>query len=52
MLVWLALAEIEPKQLRAGLSERQAAMVAQFAAQGMAMRSHVEAQGILEKVAP
>lgn len=52
MLVWLALAEIEPKQLRAGLSERQAAMVAQFAAQGKAMRSHVEAQGILEKVAP
>ena len=49
MLVWMALAEIDSQRLRAGLSERQAALIAQFAAQGKAMRSHVEAQGFLEK---
>ena len=50
MLVWVALADIDPRQLRAELSERQAALVSQYAAQGKAMQSHVEAQGFLEKV--
>jgi len=52
MLVWMVLAEVDAKQLRAGLSDRQAALIAQFSAQGKAMRSHVEAQGLLEKVSP
>lgn len=52
MLVWMALAEIDSQRLRAGLSSRQAALIAQFAAQGKAMRSHVEAQGVLEKESP
>jgi len=52
MLVWMVLAEIDAQELRAGLSERQAAMIAQFTAQGKAMRSHVEAQGFVEKVSP
>lgn len=52
MLVWMVLAEVDSQQLRAGLSARQAALIAQFAAQGKAMRSHVEAQGFLEKAAP
>lgn len=52
MLVWMVLAEVDARQLRAGLSERQAATIAQFTAQGKAMRSHVEAQGFVEKVSP
>ncbi len=52
MLVWMALAEVDAQQLRASLSERQAALAAQFAAQGKAMRSHIEAQGFLEKGSP
>lgn len=52
MLVWMAYAEIDPQRLRAGLSDRQAALIAQHAAQGKAMRSHIEAQGFLEKVSP
>lgn len=52
MLVFMVLSEIDGERLRAGMSERQAKMLAQFAAQGKAMRSFIEAQGLLEKATP
>ncbi len=52
MLVFMVLSDIDGERLRAGVSERQGKMLAQFAAQGKAMRSFIEAQGLLEKAAP
>lgn len=52
MLVFMVLSEIDGERLRTGVSERQGKMLAQFAAQGKAMRSFIEAQGLLEKAAP
>lgn len=49
MLVFMVLSEIDGERLRAGVSERQGKMLAQFAAQGKAMRSFIEAQGLLEQ---
>lgn len=52
MLVFMVLSEVDGERLRAGVSDRQGKMLAQFAAQGKAMRSFIEAQGLLEKTAP
>ena len=49
MIVWAVLATIDAKRLRAGLSPRQAALLEQFRAQGKAMESHLDAQGLMEK---
>ena len=51
-LVWLVLSEIDPQRLQAVLSDRQWQVVVKWANQGKSMRSFIEAQGILEKVAP
>lgn len=50
MLVSMVLAEIDAKRLQAIVSERQWKTLAQVANQGKAMRSYIEAQGLLEKV--
>ena len=50
MLVWLALSEIDAGRLQAIVSGRQWQTLAQVANQGKAMRSYIEAQGLLEKV--
>lgn len=52
MLVSLALSEIDARRLQGILSGRQWQTLAQLANQGKAMRSYIEAQGILEKVQP
>lgn len=52
MLVFMVLAEIDAERWRPGVSERQGKMLAQFAAQGKAMRSFIEAQGLLLKESP
>lgn len=52
MLVWLVMSEIDAKRLKGIVSGRQWQALAQFANQGKAMRSYIEAQGILEKVQP
>jgi len=49
MLVSMVLAEIGTKRLQGIVSERQWKTLAQLANQGKAMRSYIEAQGLLEK---
>lgn len=51
MLVSMVLAEIDGKRLQEIVSDRQWKTLAQLANQGKAMRSYIEAQGLLEKVA-
>lgn len=51
MLVSMVLSEVDGKQLQGIVSERQWKTLAQLAQQGKAMRSYIEAQGLLEKVA-
>lgn len=51
MLVPMVLADIGAKRLQAAVSDRQWKTLAQLASQGKAMRSYIEAQGLLEKVA-
>lgn len=51
MLVLVVLADIDANRLKAAVSERQWRVLAVQANQGNAMRSHIEAQGLLEKVA-
>lgn len=48
-LVLLALSEVEATRLQAAVSDRQWKVLALLASQGKAMRSYVEAQGLLEK---
>ncbi len=50
LLVWAALSEIDARRLQGIVSGRQWQALAQFANQGKAMQSHIEAQGLLEKV--
>ena len=50
MLVAMVLAEVDGKRLQAAVSERQWKTLAQLTNQGKAMRSYIEAQGLLEKV--
>lgn len=52
MLVWLVLSEIDAKRLQGIVSGRQWQALTQLANQGKAMRSYIEAQGLLEKVHP
>jgi hypothetical protein len=49
MLVFMVLSEVEAKRLQSVVSDRQWQVLAQLANQGKAMRSHIEAQGLLEK---
>jgi hypothetical protein len=51
MLVSMVLSEVDGKQLQGIVSERQWKTLSQLANQGKAMRSYIEAQGLLEKVA-
>ena len=51
MLVAMVLSEVDGKRLQKAVSERQWKTLAQYANQGKAMRSYIEAQGLLEKVA-
>lgn len=52
MLVYLVLAEVDTKALRAVLDERQWRSLLKLANQGRAMRSWLEQQGLLEQPAP
>jgi hypothetical protein len=47
----MVLSEVDGKQLQGIVSERQWKTLSQLANQGKAMRSYIEAQGLLEKVA-
>ena len=49
LLVLMVLSEVDAKRLQAAVSDRQWKVLAQLANQGKAMRSHIEAQGLLEK---
>jgi hypothetical protein len=49
MLVFMVLSEVEARRLQSVLSDRQWKVLAQLANQGKAMRSYIEAQGLLEK---
>lgn len=50
MLVYMVLSEVAAERLQGIVSERQRNLLAQMANQGKAMRSHIEAQGLLEQV--
>jgi len=50
VLVWLMLSEIDAQRLQGIVSGRQWQTLNQVANQGKAMRSYIEAQGLLEKV--
>ena len=52
MLVFMMLSEIDGAALRSAVSPRQWATLATLTNQGKAMRSFIEAQGVLEKSAP
>jgi hypothetical protein len=52
MLVYLVLAEVDAKALRAVLDERQWRSLLKLANQGRAMRSWLEQQGLLEQPGP
>jgi hypothetical protein len=49
MLVFMVLSEVDANRLQSVLNDRQWNVLAQLANQGKAMRSYIEAQGLLEK---
>jgi len=49
MFVLMVLSEVEAERLQSVVNDRQWRVLAQLANQGKAMRSYIEAQGLLEK---